>query len=82
MFRSEEIDSDNFLSMYLKDELKKISVDDPKSIPWIVLLLENPKSRLSLPGKINLYNLTGRRPFQLTYDKGFRGFSNQIKIPV
>lgn len=42
--------------MYLKDKLIEISIDDEKSIPWIVRLIENPSSRFSLPGRINLYN--------------------------
>jgi len=42
--------------MSLKCEIKKISDRNSQSIPWLVWLLKNPKSRVSLPGKISLYN--------------------------
>jgi len=42
--------------MSLKQELLETSLDDAASIPWIVRLLENPDSKLSLPGRISLYN--------------------------
>lgn len=38
---------------YLVD---KLQINSPDKIPWIVRLLENPASKLSLPGCITLYN--------------------------
>lgn len=40
----------------LSQKVEKISLDSPEDIPWIVRLLENPESRLALPGKISLFN--------------------------
>jgi hypothetical protein len=42
--------------MYLKDKVPEITFGEDNSIPWIVRFLENPSSKFSLPGRINLYN--------------------------
>lgn len=36
--------------------LERIAIDSQADIPWIVRLLENPRSPIALPGKISLYN--------------------------
>jgi hypothetical protein len=40
----------------IKNELTKIAIDQQDDIPWIIRLLENPKSFLPFPGKISLYD--------------------------
>ena len=51
----------NYCNIYksnltLKESLQKINGDEQADIPFMVWLLENPDSRVALPGKINLYN--------------------------
>lgn len=52
----------------LKEALQSMGGDPPSSIPFIVWLLENPASPLSLPGKIDLY---GHDCLHLLLNKGF-----------
>lgn len=40
----------------LGDQVFKLGINPPDEIPKIVRLLENPESKLSLPGRITLYN--------------------------
>ncbi len=40
----------------LKEAIKEFSLDKQEDIPWIVRLLENPNSPVSLPGNISLLN--------------------------
>ncbi|MDJ0536721.1 MAG: hypothetical protein QNJ70_30245 [Xenococcaceae cyanobacterium MO_207.B15] len=43
-------------SKTLKSALQEFCIDQPHDIPWIIRLLENPKSPLPVPGKISLFN--------------------------
>jgi hypothetical protein len=43
-------------TLTLKDAYETLEGDPPSKIPFIVWLLENPKSPLALPGCIDLYN--------------------------
>jgi hypothetical protein len=44
------------MALLLKQEVLKFQIDTSNKIPFIVKLLENPQSRLALPGNISLYN--------------------------
>lgn len=62
--------NENFL---LKEEIKNIIENNNFSyqhpnIPWLVWLLENPQSRVALPGKITLYN---HDCLHILLDRGF-----------
>jgi hypothetical protein len=47
---------DHLDTFTLKDAYETLEGDPPSKIPFIVWLLENPKSPLALPGCIDLYN--------------------------
>jgi hypothetical protein len=57
---------DNFTLAAAVEDLKG---DPPGTIPWLVWLLENPASPLSLPGKIDL---NGHDCIHLLLKRGFR----------
>ena len=40
----------------LGDRVSSLQINSQDEIPWIVRLLENPSSIISLPGRITLYN--------------------------
>lgn len=49
------VSSSNALTLSLNDMLQRMDGDPPESVPFLVWLLENPKSPIALPGKISLY---------------------------
>lgn len=61
----------------LQDAYHEFTLDTPGDIPFIIWLLENPKSALALPGKIDLY---GHDCIHLLLNRGKTNFDEAFII--
>jgi hypothetical protein len=71
----------------LKQAQESLQGDPPQAIPWLVWLLENPASRVALPGAIDLYghdcmHLILKQGFSATHEAYVVGFTmgNSTKL--